>query len=298
MAEQDQANVRVGIVGLGRMGTAMARRLLDRGWHVAGYDIDESRVRLLEGSNLEKCQSGSDVARRSNIVIVSLFDDKQLEQELASPSGVLVGADADTIVVDTGTIHPETSRSWAEACLCQGTGFLAATLSGNSAVAAAGKLGIFCSGPKEHYDAVKQILNDLSASHVWLGEGEEARYAKLAVNLMVSGTMVLLAEAIAMFETAGMERSMLFDVLKSSVISSQFIDYKTGPLIDGDYSPTMAAKDLRKDLGLILDVARGGGAAVPVTATVDQIYALTERAGLGDLDFASVVLLNAEKSRD
>lgn len=287
----------IGIVGLGRMGSAMAERLLHEGWRVVGYDVDPRRVEGIEHEKFVGAVSPGDVAKECEQLLVSVFDGEQLTRLLSGEHGLLDDIRAQTLIIDTSTVDPKTSQECAQACAEVGARFLRSTVSGNPGVARSGQLGVFCSGLEEDYAAATPVLDDLAATHTFLGPGEASRYAKLSINLMVAGMNVLMAEALAIAEGAGISREAFLDCVQNSVVASRFTEYKGAAHLAHDYRPTMTPGDIRKDLGYVLEAARALGVGVPATATVDQTYAMAGEAGLADLDFGAVVLLHPA-SRD
>jgi 3-hydroxyisobutyrate dehydrogenase-like beta-hydroxyacid dehydrogenase len=177
-----------------------------------------------------------------------------------------------------------------------GGSLLCAPVSGSAALAQSGRLTVFCSGSAEDYERATPLLDLLAAKHMWLGAAEEAPSAKLIVNLVVIGSMELVAESLALGAALGLSREAVIEQLRSSVISSPFLEYKAQAIVERDYEPTASLGLVRKDLALILRVAERHGVELPATDVIDDIYARGEGLGLRDSDFASVteVLTNKE----
>lgn len=285
----------VGVVGLGRMGHAMAARLLETGWTVVGHDLDRSRVQALKQNGLVAAGDLAQVATTCDVVLLSLYDDHQLRSVVEGEGGLGSNARAGLTVVDTSTVHPETSAACAETLARAGADFVRATVSGNAGLARNGTLTMFVSGPGT-YERIKPLLESLSSDHRYLGLNEEARVAKLAVNLMVIGTMSLLAEALALAEAGGLERREALELLNDSVVGSRFLAYKLEPLVERDFSVTASGAGVRKDLELVLRLARTEEISVPVLAAADQAYAASIEAGYGNLDFSALTLLHERAS--
>ncbi|HEY5332124.1 MAG TPA: NAD-binding protein, partial [Solirubrobacterales bacterium] len=152
-----------------------------------------------------------------------------------------------------------------------------------------GGLTAFCSGSEEDYGRAAPLLDAIAAKATLVGPAEEARVVKLIVNLVVIGTMELVAESLALGEAFGIGRRAALGLLRESVIGSPFLDYKAEALAAADYSPTASLGLVRKDLGLIRRVAAERGVELPATAVVDATYARGEELGFRDSDFASVV---------
>lgn len=286
------AERQIAVVGLGRMGGAFADRLLELGWQVSGYDVDPGRVAAFDQPGFHGCASAADAAAAAPLVLTSVFDGEQLRQALTAEGGILAGARPNTIVIDASTISPESSGECAKACAAHAVRFVRATVSGNPGVVRSGRLGVYCSGDEPDYRDIAPFLDAVAASHIWLGPGEEARYAKLVINLLVTGTNVLLAEALGIAQAAGITQQDFFECVQGSVVGSPFTQYKGDAIQAGDYRATITSPQVRKDLGYILDAARTLGIGVPVAGIVDQVYGIVTEAGYGDLDFGAATLLH------
>lgn len=288
----DSNGRQIAVIGLGRMGGAFADRLLDQGWEVNGYDVFPERVASFDHPHFHGCATGAEAAAAAPFVLTSVFDGDQLRSALTAEGGILAGARPGTIVIDASTISPEASGSCATECAARSVKFHRATVSGNPGVVRSGKLAVYCSGDEEDYHSISAVLDSLAAHRLWLGSGEEARYAKLVVNLMVCGTNVLLAEALGIAQAAGISQQDFFECVQGSVVGSAFTQYKGDAIQAGDYRATITSPQVRKDLGYILDAARSLGVAVPTAGIVDQVYGIVTEAGYGDLDFGAAALLH------
>lgn len=282
----------VAVVGLGRMGSAFATRLLDQGWRVAGFDVDPARVAAMDHARFRGCATAAEAAATAPFTLTSVFDGGQLEAALTGDDGILAGAVPGTVVVDASTISPEASAVCARTCAARSVKFHRATVSGNPQVLLAGKLAMYCSGDEQDYREVAPLLDAVAANHRWLGSAEEARYAKLVINLLVTGTNVLLAEALGIAQAAGISQADFFECVQGSVVGSAFTQYKGEAIKKGDYRATITSPQVRKDLGYILDSARALGIAVPVAGIVDQVYGMVTESGYGELDFGAAALLH------
>jgi 3-hydroxyisobutyrate dehydrogenase-like beta-hydroxyacid dehydrogenase len=220
-----------------------------------------------------------------DIALVSVAAQSQL---LDVAAAIASAEHEDLLVVDTSTVDPQTSAE-ARARLEEGScRLLCAPVSGSTALARTGKLSAFCSGSEADYHSAGPVLDEIAGSHSFVGEGEVARTAKLIINLVVAGTLELLAEALALGEAGGLSRADAMDILGSSVIDSPFLRYKRAALVDADYEPTAALNLARKDLSLIAAAASKVDLELPVTDAVARVYETAAQLGLGDRDFAAV----------
>jgi 3-hydroxyisobutyrate dehydrogenase len=125
----------------------------------------------------------------------------------------------------------------------------------------------------------------------WLGEGEQARLMKLALNLMIAVSAAMMAEALVLGEKGGLDWGTMFQVMSNSAVGSPFVKYKTPPLTDRDYRATFTTEMMRKDLDLALEEAHRLGVPMPVTALTNQLLQSAIGSGYADIDFASLILM-------
>jgi len=204
--------------------------------------------------------------------------------------GLLSGAvPAGRVLADMSTISPPASARIAQAADDARVGYLRAPVSGNPSVVAAGNLGIIVSGEPDTYERLRPMLADIGPRIFYLGDGEQARVAKLALNLMIGGTTQLLAEALVLGERSGIARAELLEVIAGSAIGSPYVDYKRQALSDGDFRSTFTARLLHKDLTLALAVGHDASVPLPATALVTQLVQSVIAQGWGELDLAALI---------
>jgi 3-hydroxyisobutyrate dehydrogenase-like beta-hydroxyacid dehydrogenase len=162
-------------------------------------------------------------------------------------------------------------------------------------MAEAGTLTALVSGPKQAFDAMSGIFAIFTKKAFHLGEGEEARFLKLAINSMVAATSALLGEALAFGLKGGMTHAAMLDVFTQSAVASPLIGYKKDMIINGDYKPAATLDMLKKDLDLLLAAAQEQHTPLPVNSMIRDIYAAASRKGLGEKDFF-VLVQEAEKA--
>jgi 3-hydroxyisobutyrate dehydrogenase-like beta-hydroxyacid dehydrogenase len=282
----------VAIVGLGRMGQAVAERLLEVGHRVTVWNRSpEPAARLVE-RGARVVGAPADVWLEAPVAITFLADDQAVEAVCLGPDGLLDRTlGGGSLLVEMSTISPDCSAKIAGGAAAAGVAYLRAPVSGNPVVVRAGNLGIIVSGDRRTFDEALPLLSAIGPKVFHVGGGEEARIVKLALNAMIAGTMGLLAEAILLCETLGLDRRQLLEVAAASAIGSPFVAYKTQPLIDRDYTATFSTVGMAKDLTLALDAAATALVALPVTALVAEQLHLAEALGMGHLDMLALLPL-------
>jgi 3-hydroxyisobutyrate dehydrogenase-like beta-hydroxyacid dehydrogenase len=276
-------------VGVGKMGLPMARHLHAAGHRVTAYDPSTERRALAAAAGLavvDSINSLDAALTGTGLVFSSLPDDQAL---LAVAEQISAMAPAGSLWVDTSTVSPEASAQAAARCAVRGTAVLRSPVSGNNTMAERAALTVFASGPRSAYEQVEPLLACWGPQRFYLGEGEQARIAKLAINLLIVGTSTMLAEALALGQSGGVAWNQLWQVIEASAAASPILRAKAPQLREHDYTPTFTVDQMRKDVHLIRRAAQQLGVATPVT---DVAGAALERAGAaGDAgeDYAVVI---------
>ena len=242
MAKEGLNSHRIGWVGAGRMGYAMAKRLLDGGVDMAVWNRTRDKAEPLAKDGAKIVDQPADLADR-DIVFSVLATSKDVLHVATGPNGVLsVKGKAPRIVVDCTSISAEASAEVRRAADKIGTKYLAAPVSGNAKVVKAGKLTFAVSGPKDAFETVRPYLDALGTGASYVGEGELARIVKICHNVLLGVVIQSLAEITVLAEKSGVPRHAFLDFLNKSVMGSMFTRYKTPALVNLDYSMTFYAR--------------------------------------------------------
>jgi 3-hydroxyisobutyrate dehydrogenase-like beta-hydroxyacid dehydrogenase len=192
------------------------------------------------------------------------------------------------VLVETSTVSPTVSAEIGKELAAHGIAYLRAPVSGNPIAAEAGKLTAMVSGPKEAFEVIRPLMASYSRAQFWLGDGEQARYAKLAVNLMLAVSAGMLGEALALARRGNVATADVLDVIAASALGSPMV-VKVGFLKAADYTPTFSGHQMAKDLDLILSAANATGVAAPLAALMRTQFAAICAGGEIDQDFIAVV---------
>jgi 3-hydroxyisobutyrate dehydrogenase len=298
MQDETLKDKRLGWVGAGRMGLALATRLLDAGCDLAVYNRTRSKCEPLAERGASVVDSPADLCDRDIVfTIVAGADDFQ--QVITGPDGVLAGSGGHTpdVVVDATTVSAEASAKVRAEAERRGTALLAAPVSGNPKVVKAGRLTMVTSGPEYAHEAALPYLNILAGGGVtYVGEGERARLVKVCHNLMLGIIAQSLAEILVLGEKGGISRAAMMEFLNNSVLGSTFTRYKTPAYVNLDFSPTFTPPLLAKDFDLGYQAARELGVPMPVASAAQQVVQGLIGNGYSDVDFASLIELQARAS--
>jgi 3-hydroxyisobutyrate dehydrogenase-like beta-hydroxyacid dehydrogenase len=278
--------MKVAVLGLGAMGTPIARRLEGSGHELSVYNRTPGPEREFESRGALVGETPAAAASGVEVCVSMLAHGAAVEAVLLGERGALAADPPPRTVIDMSTIDVASSERVAAAARAVGIGYLRAPVSGNPSVVEAGRLTILASGEPGVYERARTVLDVIGPTVFHLGAGEEARVMKLALNLIVAGTMQLLAEALTMGEGHGLDRELMLNVIGGSVVGSPFATYKSGPLVADDFTTTFAADLMHKDIGLVMGCAEAAGVPMPVTATVQQLLRACIGAGLGEHDFS------------
>ncbi|HXE50511.1 MAG TPA: NAD(P)-dependent oxidoreductase [Ramlibacter sp.] len=283
---------KVGWIGIGRMGYAMAQRLAKGGADLTVWNRTRAKAEPLAALGAKIAERLADLAACDVVfVMVSTFDD--VAQVITGPDGLLSGRQAPKLVVECSSISLEGSAQLRAELGSRGIEMLAAPVSGNAKVIKAGRLSFVCSGPRPAYDAALPLLRLIAPAASYVGEGELSRIVKICHNVFLGVVTQSLAEITVLAQKAGVPRHAFLEFMNQSVMGSTFSRYKTPALVNLDFKVTFTPKLLRKDLDLGLDAARKFGVPMPLCSiTRDQVQALIGH-GMDDEDFAKLIVLQA-----
>jgi 3-hydroxyisobutyrate dehydrogenase len=283
----------LGWIGTGRMGSVLAARLLEAGCDVTVQNRTRAKAEPLARLGARIADQPADLADR-DIVLTSLASSRDFAEVMTGAHGLL--ADRGRVpgmVIDTSTVSMDVSREIRERAEQLGCALLAAPVSGNPKVARAGKLSLAVSGPREAFEHALPYLEMMGRSVTYVGEGEAARLVKICHNLILGVVTQILAETTVLAERGGIKRADYLEFINGSVMGSTFSRYKTPALVNLDFTPTFTGHLLRKDFELGLDAARQLHVPLPVSALTHQIVVSLIGQGLGDVDFAALLELEA-----
>ena len=286
---------KLGWIGIGRMGYAMAQLLAKAGCDLSVWNRTRSKAEPLKEYGAKVVDKLTDLAA-CDIVFTMVAAGKDVKEVLYGPNGVLSGGKAPKIVVDSTSISiPESAEIRAELTK-RGVKLLAAPVSGNAKVIKAGKLTIVASGPQDAYDTALPYLNAVGSGVTYVGDGELSRIAKICHNVMLGVVIQNLCEITLLAQKAGMQRHAFLDFLNKSVMGSMFTRYKAPALVNLDFAVTFAPELLRKDLELGLAAARELGVPMPLASTTRDMVQTLIGHGYADQDFATLIMLGAKAS--
>lgn len=282
----------LGWLGTGRMGTAMAGRLLGAGRPVTVWNRTEARTAPLAARGARVASSLADLGA-CDVVFVMVTGSADLEQVTTGDGGLLSQGRRPAVLVDCSTVSQEASARVRAAASAVGVAFLAAPVSGNPEVFTEGLGMIIVSGPAETFAAVRPDLERIAGTVVHVGEQEQARLVKLASNLYLGMMVQSLAEVVTLAEKAGTSRAAFLEVFNGSALTSAWIQRRSPELVRREWHLTFTNELLRKDFDLGLGAARALEVPMPAASAVYQIIQSAVGHGLRNEDFLSLYELQA-----
>ena len=284
----------VGFVGVGKMGSRMATRLIGAGHDLTVWNrrdpFYEENMGPLAAKGAAVASTPGEAASGKDICFVNVADGPSLKEVCLGADGILTSASPPKLLVDMATVGPWESEEIAGPAEAAGVGLLRSPVSGSTVLAEAGKLTIIASGDKAVYDAADPYLAALGEVRHYVGPGESARYLKLIFNLNIFAQMQILAESAVLGEKAGLDWETMLELITSSVAASPFVKYKIPPLQKRAYSPAFSLSLARKDVNLALEAARRAGVEMPFSKLVLDLEEQAISEGMADLDVSAVTL--------
>ncbi|MEO8755404.1 MAG: NAD(P)-dependent oxidoreductase [Casimicrobiaceae bacterium] len=293
---QETRAARIGWIGIGRMGYAMAQRLARGGADVTVWNRTRAKAEPLRDYGVKVADKLADLASCDVVfVMVSTWDDVQ--EVVSGPHGLLSGeGPVPKLVVECSSISLEGSAQLRALLAVRGVDLLAAPVSGNAKVIKAGRLSFVCSGPRAAFDRALPLLELIAPSAIYVGEGELARIVKICHNVFLGVVTQSLAEVTVLAQKAGVPRHAFLEFMNQSVMGSTFSRYKTPAFVNLDFKVTFTPQLLRKDMDLGLDAGKRFGVPLPLAEVTRGLVDALIASGVTDEDFAKLLVQHAQKS--
>ena len=281
----------IGVLGLGHMGSIMAARLLAAGFEVSVHNRSAERAGSLLDEGARWADSGDALAEQVDLLITMIADDAALLDVTGGADGILLRPHPGLFYADMSTVSPAASAAVAAQAEQAGVPYLRAPVTGSTTLAEAGLLGILASGPEAARDAFDEPFAAIGKRVFYLGDGEQARVMKLALNTLVAQTVLGLSEALALGERCGLDWQSMLDVFTDSAVASPLVQYKAGNLAERQFDAAFTTSMMAKDLELALRIGQLAGAVMPTTALSHQLLRAACGLGWAEQDFSAAVLM-------
>lgn len=284
------------VFGLGSMGYGIASSALKGGHTVYGYDINPDQVARFEAEGGAAGEVEA-VAETFQALMVVVLNAAQTHSVLFGEQGVVRHLKPGAVVISCATVPPDFARDMAAHCAAHGVHYLDAPISGGSVKAAEGKLSVMAAGTADAFAAARPVLDSVAETVFELGEEAGAGSAMKAVNQLLAGVHIAtMAEALTFGMTQGVKPEKFVEVISKCAGTSWMLENRAPHIVDGDYTPHSAVNIWLKDLGIVLDIAKGSGFSAPVTAAALQQFVAAAGQGLGQEDDAAVAKVYARNA--
>ncbi|QFU88454.1 2-hydroxy-3-oxopropionate reductase [Amycolatopsis sp. YIM 10] len=283
----------VAVIGLGIMGGPMAANLVKAGYRVIGFNRSREKVDALVAQGGRGAESVAEAVSGADVVLTMLPDSPDVEEVSRD---LLANARPGSLWIDASTIRPDVAARLVGAAVERGLRAVDAPVSGGEAGAVEGTLSIMVGGTAEDVEAARPVLDAVGSTVVHVGPAGSGQTVKAANQLIVAGTIELVAEALVFLDAHGVDAEAAVKVLAGGLAGNRILDRKAAGMIAGDYTPGFRVDLHHKDLGIVTSAAREAGVAIPLGALTAQLMGALRARGHGSLDHSALRLLVEELS--
>jgi len=285
----------IGIVGTGLMGSAIAHRLIERGFQIFLYNRTKARAAALVKNGAIQTEYPSDLGRKCDYVIISVTDGNAVKKVLFSENGLVNSKNRRLIVVDTSTVLPEDSIYCANLMKKKGYSIIQAPIMGGPDPTMKGDVISIVSGNKKSIEKSKRILASYSKKIFNLGnEDGAANFIKLALNLNIALIAISLAESIVFVKKSKIDPAIFLEILNSTYFKTGLSEIKGPKMIKNNFEPKFFLKNMLKDVQLLNDCARQKGITLSFASMAEQYFRVASNRGYSELDYTGILKLFGE----
>jgi 3-hydroxyisobutyrate dehydrogenase-like beta-hydroxyacid dehydrogenase len=280
---------KLGFLGLGIMGSPMARRLIEAGHEVALWSITAGKAQALATAGGIACATPADVARRSECVFLCVGDTAMSREVIFGDHGLVAGKLGSLVIVDCSTISPSQSKVMSADLNKVGVDFLDAPCTGSKSGAESGTLTFMVGGREEVFQRAQTWFQPMGKQFYYCGGAGMGLHAKLSQNMILGNLLQAFNESIVLSTKAGVAPEMMLDILENSAAKSGLVSAKAPLVLVRDFATRFSVKWLEKDMGLMLESAAELNVPVPLTALSRQLYRASIAKGHGEDDIGGSI---------
>ena len=281
--------MKIGVIGLGMLGNAVALHLLDSGFEVTVYNRTKEKTSQVENKGGNVATSPKEVAEKSELVIIVVKDANAVKQIAFEENGIIQGKHEKLIVADMSTIDPVESKNISIKFLENNIQKLDIPVMGGPNVAITGELVMMVSGDKESFNYCKKVLDTIANRVFFLGESGVAHSVKLAMNLQITMLALALSEGITLVKKSGVDPKIFLEILNSTYFKTGMSEKKAYKMIEGKYDATFTLANLKKDISTMTNTAKALGIELPMITKAEEIYENAISEGLGEMDYTGII---------
>jgi len=280
---------KIGIIGLGMLGNAVALHLIDSGFEVTVYNRTKEKALQLEEKGAKISASPKEIAENSELVIIIVKDANAVKQISFEKNGIIEGNHKKLIVADMSTIDPLESKKISKKFLEYKINKLDVPVMGGPNVAITGELVMMASGNKESFDYCKDILDTIASKVFFLGDSGVAHSIKLAMNLQITMLALALSEGIMLVKKSNVDPKIFLEILNSTYFKTGMSEKKAYKMIEGKYDTTFTLANLKKDITTMTNTAKTLGIKLPMINKAEEMYENAIKEGFGNTDYTGII---------
>ena len=282
--------MKVGVIGLGMMGSRMAVRLLNKGHQISVYNRNMVKARVFAKVNeVTVLKTPRDVALNCDFILVCITDFDALKEVFFGKNGIVAARRKELIIANSSTISPEQSKYCAERLRQKDIELIGMPVMGGPSAAEKGELVPIVSGPKAAFLKVKPIIDKLAKSVFYIGEdAASANVVKLALNLNIALIAGALSEGIILVKAADIKPEIFIKIINATYFKTGLSENKGPKMVKNDFEPSFHLKNMLKDLELTTSTSQSIGISLPLTSISQQIYRAANNMGYSDLDYTAL----------
>ena len=281
--------MKIGIIGIGMLGKAVALNLLNLGYDVSVYNRTKEKTMEVERKGAKVMDSPKTMAENVELIIITVKDATAVKEISFGEKSIIESKNKKLIVADMSTIDSVESKHIAEKFQQNNIQKLEIPVMGGPNVAIMGKLVMMASGPKNSFDYCKTVFDKIANQVFFLGEQGVANSIKLAMNLQITMLALSLSEGITLVEKSKVDPKIFLQVLNSTYFKTGMSENKAFKMIDGNYDATFTMANLKKDITIMTNTAKELGIQLPMITKAEEIYENAINEGLGDLDYTGII---------
>jgi len=281
--------MKIGIIGIGILGEAVALNLLSLGFEVSVYNRTKEKVSKVEKNGAIVMNSPKLVADNSELIIIVVKDANAVREVSFGEEGITESKNEKLIVADMSTIESIEAKEIADKFKQKQIQKLEIPVMGGPNVAITGKLVMMASGPKNSFEQCKSIFEKIANKVFFLGEQGIANSIKLAMNLQITMLALSLSEGITLVEKSKVDPKIFLEVLNSTYFKTGMSENKAFKMIEGNYDATFTLSNLKKDITTMINTSKKLGIELPMISKAEEIYENAIKEGLGDKDYTGII---------
>ena len=280
---------KIGIIGLGMLGNAVASHLLNSDFEIIAYNRTKEKTNELRDKGAIIVSTPKEVAEKSELVIIVVKDADAVKQVSFEENGIIKGIHEKLIVADMSTIDPSESKNITKKFLECNINKLDIPVMGGPNVAITGNLVMMASGNKDSFEECKTVFDTIASKVFHLGESGVAHSVKLAMNLQITMLALALSEGITLVKKADVDPKIFLEILNSTYFKTGMSEKKAYQMIEGKYNTTFTLANLKKDITTITNTAKTLGIELPMISKAEEVYENAIKEGLGDIDYTGII---------